>query len=113
YPLFVSGFQGQLSVPKIKIRITEAVKRTGMDIADYISKHVSGDWGSVTDSMRAANVAALMQGKGTVRSVYRASQGWLFVNVDVDINANWNITTFLTAHDVETFLQGSVLNFAE
>ncbi len=64
----------------------DALKDAGQNAAEFLNRHVRGDWGDVCEEDRQANDHALIDGS-RILSAYRASLGekiWIIREATVD-----------------------------
>ena len=83
-----------------EIRASQSAKSLTINLADYVNKHLAGDWGRVKAEAQAANDEAVERGQGTIGSVYATPAGWLLVITRSDRSA----TTILRPSDAEAHL---------
>lgn len=51
--------------------VCELVEQGQLDVAPYLQRHLTGDWGDLEDSTRRDNDAALKSGQNRLFSAYR------------------------------------------
>lgn len=72
----------------------QAIVDSGQDVAEFLDRHVHGDWGSVFNEVGERNRSAV-QGGGRIQSAYRTDNGikiWI-VTEPVESGRGSNITT--------------------
>jgi len=79
------------------IRASQSVIDLDVGLDEYVVRHVTGDWGKVPPSVRAANDRAVEDQQGTIGSAYKTPSGrWLFVITRSDRS----VTTVLVPEDL-------------
>ena len=64
--------------------VLAAMEKTGQGCAEFLERHVSGDWGDLCDDDKQANAEALEQGL-RILSAYRLHDGeriWVITEAD-------------------------------
>lgn len=77
--------------------IIEAFTKTGENMASYLVRHASGDWGELSEHDQNANEMALKTG-GTLMSAYFLKDGtkiWIITDPEIDSQHRRYATTFL------------------
>jgi hypothetical protein len=74
----------------------KAIDESGEEVAEYLTRHAFGDWGSVFNEERERNDAAVRKG-GPIVSEYRAGNGIKIrvVTAEVDSSGHRATTTIL------------------
>jgi hypothetical protein len=81
--------------------VLEALATNGANAIDFITRHVSGDWGDVCPEDKRANEEALQSG-ARLFSVYRLADGskiWLITESTVDEKGSRPSTALLLPSD--------------
>lgn len=60
------------------------VCRHGLDLGPYLERHATGDWGDASEKLQKENDAALLSGKGRLRSVYHINGRRIWIVTEED-----------------------------
>ena len=82
---------------KITSGAMEALERNRMSGEELLSRHVSGDWGIVSDGDKEANDEALKSGDQLLSAYFLPDETrvWILTDMEIDAEHHRKVTTIL------------------